>query len=66
MSWHYQIRKRIVNGKKEFDIVERYIKPDKGWTKKSIAAFGESKKEVVWVLKMMLKDAKKYPVIRDI
>jgi len=66
MSWHYRIRRREAPDKKEYiyDIVEYYKNP-KGWTKDGMAPYGESKKELIHVLEMMLADAKKYPVLYD-
>ena len=64
MSWHYRIRKRKIQGEWVFDIVEMYEKP-KGWTKDGMRPVGESKKEIIHVLEMMLADAKKYPVLYD-
>lgn len=64
MSWHYQVRKRVIKGQVIFDIVEVYT--DRlGWTRDSIAPYGESKAEVIQVLEMMLKDAKHYRTLVD-
>jgi hypothetical protein len=41
-----------------------YEKP-KGWTKDGMRPVGESKKEIIHVLEMMLADAKKYPILFD-
>ena len=64
MSWHYQVRRRVIDGEKVFDIVEKYGKSI-GWTENSIAPWGESKKELIHVLEMMLVDAKMYPSFYD-
>lgn len=63
MSWHYQIRKRIIDGQKVFDIVERYGKDM--WTVRGMNPTGESKAEVIRDAERMLADAKKYPVLYD-
>jgi len=64
MSWHYRVRKRMVNGEKLFDIVEMYTKP-RGWTKDGMKPVGNSKKEIIRDLEMMLGDAKKYSVLDE-
>lgn len=58
MSWRYRIRKRIIDGKPWYDVVEYYTTPlGKSWTAGGMAC-GESKKEVIKCLRMMLDDCK--------
>jgi hypothetical protein len=64
MSWHYQIRKRIIRDQSVFDIVEKYDNPS-GWTVEGMRPFGISKKELIRDLEMMLADAKRYKVLVD-
>jgi len=62
MSWHYQIRKRVIDKEEVFDIVERYSNPDV-WTVEGMKPVGDTKEEIIRDLEMMLADAKKYPVM---
>lgn len=64
MSWHYQVRKRLVNSEAVFDIVEVYENP-RGWTVDGMAPCGESYEAVIECLEHMLTDAKKYQVLED-
>lgn len=58
MPWHYRIRKRILDKKPWFDIVEYFVSgKSRGWTKEGMAPEGETREEVIQCLKMMLKDA---------
>jgi hypothetical protein len=61
MTWHYQVRQREDTGTIYFDIAEVYTDPD-GSTINSIAPIGDTKDELILVLEMVLRDAKKYPV----
>ena len=60
--WHYQIRRRVINGEKEFDIVENYDTIG-AWTECGVSPIGNTKKELLVDLERMLEDAKKYPVL---
>lgn len=64
MSWHYQIRKRVIDKEEVFDIVERYSNPD-GWTVEGMKPVGDTKEEIIRDIEMMLADAKKYPVMEE-
>lgn len=66
MSWHYRIRKRIIQGEPWYDIVE-YVTFSKksGWTKESMAPGAETKKGVIRMLEIMLQDARKYKAFTD-
>ena len=64
MSWHYQIRQRIIENQKWYDIVEVYD-GDVGHTIEGMKPEGESRKEVINVLEMMLADAHKYKILVD-
>ncbi len=59
MSWHYQVRRRVIDGEPWFDIVEVYGKTY-GHTVEGMTPESETKEGVVRVLEMMLKDAKRY------
>ena len=63
MSWYYRTRRRKLNGKWFYDVVE-YFKP-KSWTKDSIAPCGDTKKELIKCLEMMLDDVKKIRTLTD-
>jgi hypothetical protein len=68
MSWHYRIRKRIVDDEPVFDIVEMYNNPQgtfRVWTEEGMQPIGDTKEKVIQTLKHMLKDAKKYSVLHD-
>jgi len=65
MSWHYRIRKRIIEWEAVFDIVEMYGGPNKMWTENGMRPFGNTRKELIRDLERMLADAKKYPVLYD-
>lgn len=66
MSWHYRVRKRILNGEPWYDIVEYIIHgKSRGWTQNGMTPGGESRKIVIKCLEMMLKDAKKYKTLVD-
>ena len=59
MPWHYRIRKRMINGKAWFDVVEFYTDGKRrGWTVDSMDPSGDSRHEVIRTLEMMLKDCK--------
>ena len=62
MSWHYQIRK--CKSGKWYDIVEVYTNGI-GHTIEGMKPEGESRKEVIRVLEMMLADAHKYKTLVD-
>ncbi|MEK9894921.1 MAG: hypothetical protein VW577_05360 [Pelagibacteraceae bacterium] len=62
MGWHYQIRKRRLNGELWFDMVEVY---DHGWTVDGIEPGGDTPEEVIRDLQRMLADAHAYPVLDD-
>lgn len=64
MSWHYQIRKRMVGDAVRFDIVEYYT-DFAAWTENGMRPQGNTKSEVIRELERMLKDAKKYPILDD-
>jgi hypothetical protein len=69
MSWHYQVRHHIDKGENLYQIVEVYGDyTPKGFkqfavTERAITACGTTKEELIRELKMMLADAKQYPVI---
>lgn len=68
MSWHYRIRKRTINGKPWYDIVEYYFKPTPetkggGWTRDGMTPGGETRATLIRELEMMLADAKKYRTV---
>ena len=68
MSWHYRIRKRIIEGEPWFDIVEWYgpKQERKGtWTKGCISPGNETKEGLIRDLEMMLADAKKHSMFTD-
>lgn len=60
MSWHYQVRKRVLNQQPYFDIVEKYSDPE-GWTRESIAPGGDTYEELLATLRHMVQDAQRYP-----
>lgn len=62
MSWHYCIRKRIVEGLEWYDVVE-YYDGHARWTEDSMAPGGESREGVIECLEMMLADCKKYEMV---
>lgn len=59
MSWHYQVRRRVINGEVWHDIVEVFLHP-RGWTIDSMAPGGKTKAELIRELERMLADAKRY------
>lgn len=67
MTWHYQIRKRIDKGEVLYDIVEVYegIEPNekRTWTQDSMAPISETRRGMIHVLEMMLRDAKRWPTL---
>ena len=68
MSWHYQIRQRIIKNKKWYDIVEVYDDDNghkKAHTIEGMKPEGESCKELIHVLEMMLADVHKYKTLVD-
>lgn len=58
MAWQYRIRKRMIDGKPWYDVIEYYSLKQEGnmWTAESMEPCGESRKEVILSLKRMLKD----------
>ena len=64
MSWHYQIRKRTIEGKASYDMVEMFDLPP-GWTEESVGPYGETKDELLADLARMLHDAEYYPVFEE-
>lgn len=62
MAWHYRIRKRTDKGQDWYDIVEYYSRPAE-WTKDGVSPGGETRKEVIRCLEMMLADAKRYKTL---
>lgn len=64
MSWHYQMRKRLIHGETWYDIVEVYENP-RGWTQDGMAPGGETPEGVIASLTHMLDDAKQYPVLEE-
>lgn len=73
MSWHYRIQKKWTVYKKKkypFYCIVEYYRPKKkgqkgGWTRDPIDPMGDSPKELIKVLEMMLHDAKKYRPFSD-
>lgn len=68
MSWHYQIRKRIIGEDEFYDIVEMYHDDNgnhTGWTIDSMSPNGNTKEELIKDIEMMLADANKHPVFED-
>lgn len=65
MSWHYQMRKRIIDDEEIYDIVEIYDQ-DNVWTMDGIAPIGNTKEELIQDLERMISDANKYPILEDI
>jgi len=63
MSWHYQVRRKKIGTKWEYDIVEVYT--GNVHTERGISAIGNTKKELIQDLERMLADAKKYRTITD-
>lgn len=68
MSWHYRIRKRTINGKPWYDIVECYCNPiygpkGNGWTEDGMTPGGETRAILIRELETMLADAKKYRTV---
>ena len=64
MSWHYQVRKRVINGDAFFDMIEMFDGP-MGWTKDSIAPCGDTKEELLADLRRMLADAETHPIFEE-
>ncbi len=62
MGWHYRVRKRQDKGQDIFDIVEYYDDPG-AWTTDGIKPLAESYDDLVRELKLMLADARKYPIL---
>lgn len=65
MTWHYRIRKRIINGEPWYDVVEFITGKQKGWTQDGMAPGGETRAEVIRCLEMMLKDCKATKAFTD-
>lgn len=68
MSWHYCIRKKVVENKPWYDIVEFYDSSSgqSWWAEDSVAPSSETRKGLLEVLEMMLKDAKHYKTLVDL
>ena len=64
MSWHYRVRKRLLDGEEWFDMVEYYTDPD-GWTRREVAPGADTYDELVAQLQRMLDDAKERPILHD-
>lgn len=64
MSWHYQVRKRTINGDPFYDIVEMFEGP-LGWTEASMSPCGETYEEIIRDLERMLWDAKQHPIFEE-
>ena len=63
-SWHYQVRRQTdADGDVWYDIVEVYGSPY-GHTVEGMTPGSETKAGVIDVLEKMLKDAKRYRVLR--
>lgn len=69
MSWRYQATKRTVAGEEMYEVREVYpdveVEGEKHtlWTESAMAPYGESKPELVRVLRMMLADVLRFPVL---
>ncbi len=63
MNWHYQIRKRVVENHEFYDVA---MVGSWGSLGHSSIPCGPTRKAVLDILKKMLADAKKYPVLEDI
>lgn len=64
MSWHYQVRKRVVEGVTEYEIVEMYDGTP-GWTDECVSPYGETLDELLTDITRMLHDAQHYPVFEE-
>ena len=62
MSWHYQIRKRIVDGQTKYGIVE-HVGGEWGYTEVNISAVSKTRQGLIITLEMMLRDARRYKTI---
>lgn len=66
MTWNYRIIHHDKSDYPDFAIHEVFYDKDgkvESWTEHPIDVSGESNAEIVRVLKMMLKDVSKYPVL---
>lgn len=65
MSWHYQLRHRVMpNGEHYYDVVEAFTDPT-GWTEDGMGASGETPAEVATDLHRMLKDIASHGILED-
>lgn len=64
MSWHYQIRKRVINNEAMYDIVEMFDGTT-GWIEGSMAPYGATQDELLTDITRMLQDAARYPVFEE-
>ena len=62
--WHYQLMKHTTPHGCEFYAVHEYYELDTGpsWTENPVTVDGESKSDVVWMLKAILGDIEKHGV----
>jgi hypothetical protein len=67
MSWHYRVRKRVVDNEPVYGLVEYFPKArldtsmsGPWWSEDDVAPTGFSRKELIQTLACMLEDAKRY------
>ena len=62
--WHYQLMRHLTpDGETYYAVHEYYpIEGNPAWTEKPVTVDGESKSDVVWMLKAILNDIEKHGV----
>ena len=62
--WHYQLMRHLTPEGETYYAVHEYYNLETGpaWSEKPVTVDGESKSDVVWMLKTMLNDIEKHGV----
>lgn len=62
--WHYQLMRHLTEGGETYYAIHEYypMEDGDGWTEKPVTVDGESKSDVIWMLKAILKDIEKHGV----
>ena len=68
MTWHYQLMRHLTSNGETYYAVHEYYVDVEGingqelWTESPVSVDGESKSDVVWMLKAILNDIEKHGV----
>ena len=63
-QWHYQLMRHLTESGETYYAIHEYFPLDSGpaWTSDPVTIDGETKSDIVWMLKAMLHDIEKHGV----